>query len=78
MKTDNGGTIMYPIELNDQPAIVGRRMSAEDYANMIIDQYFLMDLNEPHPLVFPLSLHSFIVGQPFRQKHNFRSHMQKA
>ena len=36
----------------------------------IIDQFdVLMDLNEPQPLVFPLSLHSFIVGQPFRQKH---------
>jgi hypothetical protein len=72
MKTDNGEilTLPYPIELNDQPAIVGRRVSAEEYANMIIDQFdVLMDLNEPQPLVFPLSLHSFIVGQPFRQKH---------
>jgi hypothetical protein len=72
MQTDNGEilTLPYPIELNDQPAIVGRRVSAEEYANMIIDQFdVLMDLNEPQPLVFPLSLHSFIVGQPFRQKH---------
>jgi hypothetical protein len=72
MKTDKGEilTLPYPLELNDQPAIVGRGVSAEEYANMIIDQFdFLMDLNEPHPLVFPLSLHSFIVGQPFRQKH---------
>jgi hypothetical protein len=72
MQTDNGEilTLPYPIELNDQPAIVGRRVSAEEYANTIIDQFdVLMDLNEPHSLVFPLSLHSFIVGQPFRQKH---------
>ena len=63
-------TLPYPIELNDQPAIVGRRVSAEDFANMIIDQFdVLMDLKEPHPVVFALSLHSFIVGQPFRQKH---------
>ena len=63
-------TLPYPIELNDQPAIVGRRVSAEEYANMIIDQFdVLMDLKEPHSIVFPLSLHSFIVGQPFRQKH---------
>ena len=63
-------TLPYPIELNDQPTIVGRRVSAEEYANMIIDQFdVLMDLKEPHPIVFPISLHSFIVGQPFRQKH---------
>lgn len=82
MKTDNGEilTLPYPLELNDQPAIVGRRVSAEEYANMIIDQFdVLMDLNEPHPLVFPLSLHSFIVGQPFRQKHLKRAlnHIRK-
>ena len=72
MQVDDGKilTLPYPIELNDQPAIVGRRVSAEEYANMIIDQFdVLMELKEPHPIVFPLSLHSFIVGQPFRQKH---------
>ena len=72
MQVDEGEilTLPYPIELNDQPAIVGRRVSAEEYANMIIDQFdVLMELKEPHPIVFPLSLHSFIVGQPFRQKH---------
>ena len=63
-------TLPYPIELNDQPTIVGRRVSAEEYANMIIDQFdVLMDLKEPHSIVFPISLQSFIVGQPFRQKH---------
>ena len=60
----------YPIELNDQPAIVGRRVSAEEYANMLIDQFdILLELNNPQPIVFPISLHSFIMGQPFRQKH---------
>ena len=70
VQTDDGEIfIPYPIELNDQPAIVGRRVSAEEYANMIIDQFdVLMDLKEPHPVVFSLSL-QFIVGQPFRQKH---------
>ena len=77
MKVDDGEilTLPYPIELNDQPAIVGRRVSA--YANMIIDQFdVLMELKEPHPIVFPLSLHSFIVGQPFRQKHLKRALVQ--
>ena len=72
MSTENGKILIvpYPIELNDQPAIVGRRVSAEEYANMIIDQFdFLMELKNSQPVVFPISLHSFIVGQPFRQKH---------
>ena len=72
LKTDGSNilTLPYPIELNDQPAIVGRRVSSEEYANMIVDQFdVLMDLKEPQPVVFPLSLHSFIVGQPFRLKH---------
>ena len=72
MSTENGKILIlpYPIELNDQPAIVGRRISAVEYANMIIDQFdFLMELKNPEPIVFPISLHSFIMGQPFRQKH---------
>ena len=72
MSAENGEilTLPYPIELNDQPAIVGRRVSAEEYANMIIDQFdVLMELKNSQPVVFPISLHSFIVGQPFRQKH---------
>ncbi len=63
-------TFPYPIELDDQPAIVGRHVSAEEYAEMINDQFdVLMDLKEPHQIVFSLSLNSFIVGQLFRQKH---------
>ena len=60
----------YPIELNDQPAIIGRRVSAEEYANMVMDQFdVLLELKNSQPIVFPISLHSFIMGQPFRQKH---------
>ena len=61
---------MQRIELNDQPTIVGRRASAEEYANMVMDQFdVLLELKNPQPIVFPISLHSFIMGQPFRQKH---------
>ena len=72
MGTETGGILAlpYPIELNDQPAIVGRRVSAEEFANMLIDQFdFLLELKNSQPIVFPISLHSFIMGQPFRQKH---------
>jgi allantoinase len=60
-------SIPYPIELNDQPAIVGRRQSARDYADMLIDQFDeLYRSSDRYPAVFTLSLHSFIMGQPFR------------
>ena len=60
----------YPIELNDQPAIVGRRHSAEQYADMLIDQFDEMKRrSRKAPLVFGMSLHTFIVGQPFRIVH---------
>ena len=41
MGTETGEILAlpYPIELNDQPAIVGRRVSAEEFANMLIDQF---------------------------------------
>ena len=72
MSTENGEilTLAYPIELNDQPAVVGRHVSAEEYAIVIIDQIdVLMDLKNPQSIVFSISLHSFIMGQPFRKKH---------
>jgi allantoinase len=60
----------YPIELNDQPAIVGRRHSASDYADMLVDQFDEMSRRASDaPLVFGMSLHTFIVGQPFRIVH---------
>lgn len=62
--------VPYPIELNDQPAIVGRRHTAAEYADMLVDQFDeMMRRAERAPLVFGMSLHSFIVGQPFRIVH---------
>lgn len=68
-----GGRILsipYPIELNDQPAIVGRRHTPAEYADMLIDQFDeMLRRSEDTPLVLGLSLHTFIVGQPFRIVH---------
>lgn len=62
--------IPYPIELNDQPAIVGRRHTASEYADMLVDQFDeMLRRSEDASLVFGISLHSFIVGQPFRIVH---------
>ncbi len=59
----------YPIELNDQPAIVYRQNTAVEYADMIIDNFDeMLARSASAPLVMTISLHSFIVGQPFRVK----------
>ncbi|MEN9772821.1 MAG: hypothetical protein RJA58_1464 [Pseudomonadota bacterium] len=69
MNTDHGKilSVPYPIELNDQPAIVGRRLTASGYADTIIDQFDeLMRVSRDQPVVFPISLHTFVMGQPYR------------
>ncbi len=72
MSTENGKilSIPYPIELNDQPAIVGRRNTASEYADTLIDQFDeLMRVSVKTPIVMSISLHTFIMGQPFRINH---------
>jgi peptidoglycan/xylan/chitin deacetylase (PgdA/CDA1 family) len=57
----------YPIELNDQPAVVYRRNTAAEYADMLVDNFDeLLRNSADAPLVFAISIHSFILGQPFR------------
>lgn len=59
----------YPIELNDQPAVVYRQNTAVEYADMIIDNFDeMLKRSETSPLIMTISLHSFIMGQPFRVK----------
>ena len=57
----------YPIELNDQPAVVYRRNTGAEYAEMLVDNFdeLLMKSREM-PLVFAISIHTFILGQPYR------------
>ena len=63
-------SIPYPIELNDQPSIVGRRLSASGYADTLIDQFDeLMRISKDETVVMSISLHTFIMGQPFRIGH---------
>jgi peptidoglycan/xylan/chitin deacetylase (PgdA/CDA1 family) len=68
-----GGRILavpYPQELNDSSTIVGRRASASDFADMIVDQFDEMLRDSPaQPLVFGLALHPYVMGQPFRMPH---------
>ena len=59
--------VPYPIELNDIGTNVLRHESAETFADMIVCQFEEMVRQcERAPLVMNVSLHPFIVGQPFR------------
>ncbi len=60
----------YPQELNDSSTIVGRRMSASGFADMIVDQFDeMLEQSAEQPLVFGLALHPYVMGQPFRIRH---------
>ena len=68
-----GGPLLavpYPQEINDIPAIVVRRTPAEDFADMIVDQFDEMRRQaDGEALVMGIALHAYVVGQPFRLKH---------
>lgn len=60
----------YPIELNDQPAVVYRRHTAVEYADMLVDNFDeMLRKSKDQPLVCAISIHTFIMGQPFRIAH---------
>jgi peptidoglycan/xylan/chitin deacetylase (PgdA/CDA1 family) len=57
----------YPIELNDQPAVVYRGNTGADYAEMLVDNFDeLLRSSKDTSLVFAISIHTFVVGQPYR------------
>ena len=71
LKTRRGRilSVPYPQELNDSAAIIGRHVSATEFADMVIDQFDEMleqSRAAPQPLVMAIALHSMIAGQPFR------------
>jgi len=60
-------SLPYPQELNDIPAIVARKDSANQFADMIIDQFDeMLEQSKAMPLVMGIALHPYIVGQPYR------------
>ena len=71
--TRNGGRILsvpYPQELNDIPAIVGRKDLAEQFAGMITQNFDeMLDQARTGPLVMGIALHPYLVGQPYRLRH---------
>jgi len=69
-KTEQLLCLPYPIELNDQPAMVFRRDGPEEFFSSAIVQFDeMLRATEKYSQVFVVSLHSFIVGQPYRLKH---------
>ncbi|WP_392336802.1 polysaccharide deacetylase family protein [Loktanella salsilacus] len=69
MRTRSGPLLSLPYgqEINDIPAIVGRKTGAAEFADMIVDNFDeLLDQSVAQPLVFGIALHPYIVGQPFR------------
>lgn len=62
--------VPYPQELNDSNAIVARRASSEEFADMIVDQFDEMRRQSAgEALVMGVALHAYIAGQPFRLRH---------
>ncbi|MET3805543.1 hypothetical protein ABIB25_002547 [Nakamurella sp. UYEF19] len=64
----------YALELNDSSSIVGRGVSASEFADMIIDEFDeLLAAAEDQSLVMSIVVHSFISGAPFRLRQLTRA-----
>ncbi|MEM9159540.1 MAG: polysaccharide deacetylase family protein [Verrucomicrobiota bacterium] len=70
LRTRDGGrmlSIPYPRPSNDIALLHGHHMTPRAYTEILIDQFDeMLDQSASAPLVFNLSLHPFLVGQPFR------------
>ncbi|MGE5522142.1 MAG: polysaccharide deacetylase family protein [Rhodospirillaceae bacterium] len=63
-------SIPYPQEVNDIPMIVARQMDAQDFAQLIIDNFDeMLEQARSGPLVMGIALHPYIIGQPYRLRH---------
>ncbi|MDA9865071.1 polysaccharide deacetylase family protein [bacterium] len=72
MRTRNGAVLAlpYPQEVNDIPAIIARKDSPSDFADLITDTFDeMLDQATSQPLVMGIALHPYIVGQPARLRH---------
>jgi hypothetical protein len=62
--------VPYPQEVNDIPAIAGRKMNGADFGDLIVDQFDeMLELSRARPLVMGVALHAYLVGQPHRLRH---------
>jgi peptidoglycan/xylan/chitin deacetylase (PgdA/CDA1 family) len=57
----------YALELNDSTTIIGRQVTARDFADMIVDEFDeQLETARRQPLVMSIVVHSFVSGQPFQ------------
>jgi peptidoglycan/xylan/chitin deacetylase (PgdA/CDA1 family) len=78
MRTRSGPilSLPYPHEVNDIPMIALHHGTADRFAEMIIDNFEeMLEQSREHSLVYGVSIHAFLVGQPYRLRH-FRRAMQ--
>jgi len=62
--------VPYQQEINDIPAIVGRKVGGAEFADMIVDTFDeMLDQAAAAPLVMGVALHAYLVGQPHRLRH---------
>jgi len=69
MRTTGGPLLAMPYqhEVNDVPMIVMHHGSGTEFADMAIDTLAeMLDQSQDQPLVACITIHTFIVGQPFR------------
>ncbi|MFJ3473426.1 polysaccharide deacetylase family protein [Microbacterium maritypicum] len=64
-------SVPYSIEINDIPVFVDQGLPPAAFTEMVVDQFeTLRAESHRHPgAVFSISLHPFLVGQPFRARH---------
>jgi allantoinase len=63
-------SVPYAHELNDSVECIARRTPSHLFCDYLIDQFDeLLAESERRPLVMPIVLHSFILGQPYRLRH---------
>lgn len=78
MRTKSGPllSVPYPHEVNDVPMIVLHDGTGQAFADMAIDNFDeMLRQSEKQPLVYGITIHTFIVGQPFRLRQ-FRRVLQ--
>lgn len=72
MKVKSGKltSIPYSAEINDIPALLDQKQSAEDFGRMIEDQFdVLYEDGGTTGRVMSICLHPFLIGQPYRSKY---------
>lgn len=63
-------SVPYPQELNDIPQIVGRKLEAPAFCDMITDSFDVMlEESTRRPLVMGIALHPYVMGYPHRLKY---------